>query len=124
MASMTIRSPYWGLMALLSACAGTPTQVNSVARSDLGCDDIEISQIADNRYAASGCGRAGVYAKVCKGEGCTWARLRSATAGKISKTGPGQRSYSRQRVESSRDLLFHRATKGADAQRFLFFRSP
>ena len=51
MASMNIRSPYWGLMALLAACAGTPKQVDTIARTDLGCEDIEIAEIAKDRYA-------------------------------------------------------------------------
>ncbi|MDB4977715.1 MAG: putative signal peptide protein [Myxococcaceae bacterium] len=67
------------LTALLSACASTPKQVESVARSDLGCDQVSIAEIADNRYAASGCGRGGVYAQLCgNGEACSWVRLRGA----------------------------------------------
>jgi hypothetical protein len=80
MAFMTSRSPAWVLFALLlSACAGTPTQVTSVARTDLGCDQVQVAEIAKNRYAASGCGKGGVYAQLCGGgEGCSWVRLRGA----------------------------------------------
>lgn len=91
MAFMTSRSPTWvsflrwralGLAAsglVLGACAGTPPQVTSVARTDLGCDQVQIAEIAKNRYAASGCGRGGVYAELCGGnEGCSWVRLRGS----------------------------------------------
>ncbi|MEY4511756.1 MAG: hypothetical protein RLZZ450_3878 [Pseudomonadota bacterium] len=80
MAFMTSRSPSWALFALLlGACAGTPPQVTNVARTDLGCDQVQVAEIAKNRYAASGCGKGGVYAQLCGGnEGCSWVRLRGS----------------------------------------------
>lgn len=87
MAFMTSRSPSWALFALLGACAGTPQQVTTVARTDLGCDNVQVAEIAKNRYAASGCGRGGVYAELC-GEGpCTWVRLRGAEAPQVATSG-------------------------------------
>lgn len=63
----------------LGACGGTPRQVESVARADLGCEQLSIEEIAKNRYAASGCGKGGVYAQLCgDAEGCQWVRLRGA----------------------------------------------
>ena len=89
MAFMTSRSPSWALFALLlGACAGTPAQVTNVARSDLGCDLVDIAEIAKNRYAASGCGKGGVYAQVCgASDGCSWVRLRGAEAPQLSSGG-------------------------------------
>jgi hypothetical protein len=80
MAFMMSRSPLWVSFALLlSACAGTPPQVTNVARTDLGCDQVQVAEIAKNRYAASGCGKGGVYAQLCGGsEGCSWVRLRGS----------------------------------------------
>src|SRR5690606_28997448 len=86
---------YLSLVLLLAACAGTPQQVVSVARTDLGCDQVQVSEIAENRYAASGCGRGGVYARLCGDQGCSWVRLESAaqtmgTAGGFAPAAPGQ----------------------------------
>jgi hypothetical protein len=78
MAFMTSRTPVWALFALLGACAGTPKQVTTVARTDLGCEQVETAEIAPNRYAASGCGRGGVYAQLCGGGECSWVRLRGS----------------------------------------------
>jgi len=78
MAFMTSRTPLWALFALLGACAGTPKQVTSVAQIDLGCEQIQTAEIAPNRYAASGCGRGGVYARLCGAGECSWVRLRGS----------------------------------------------
>jgi len=73
---MTARSSYLGLVALLCACAGAPKQVANVARSDLGCDQVQVTRVADNRYVGSGCGQVRTYAQLCGDGGCTWVRLR------------------------------------------------
>ena len=83
MGSMTTRisQSLWVCLLGLGACAGATHHVASVARTDLACDQLTIAKIADNRYAASGCGRGGVYSKMCgNGHGCEWVRLESATA--------------------------------------------
>jgi hypothetical protein len=67
----------WLLFATLVGCgASRPTQVVSVASHDLGCDQVDISEVAHDRYAAYGCGRGAVYARVCDGQSCRWGRLR------------------------------------------------
>jgi hypothetical protein len=95
---MTARSSFLGVLALLSAaCAGAPKQVVEVARTDLACAQVSITEVGDNRYAASGCGRGGVYAQMCQDQqGCSWVRLRGAnevaneyaTSGGVSQPAP------------------------------------
>jgi hypothetical protein len=68
------------LAVLLGGCASAPaTPINAVARGDLACDQVNVSEVADNRYQAVGCGRTGTYAKLCSGRHCSWVRVRSAT---------------------------------------------
>ena len=74
---MTARSPFL-VVALLAACAGTPKQVVNVAQADLACEQVEVTEVGDNRYAATGCGRGGMYAELCGPGGCNWVRLRGA----------------------------------------------
>jgi hypothetical protein len=82
------RASTFAFLLLLSACAGTPRQVHNVARTDLGCDKVEVAEIAKNRYAASGCGKGAVYAELCGGpEGCSWVRLRGAEQAQASTAG-------------------------------------
>jgi hypothetical protein len=65
------------LLGLLIGCgASRPPQVVSVATLDLGCDKVDVSEVAQDRYAAYGCGRGAVYARVCDGQSCRWGRLR------------------------------------------------
>lgn len=65
-----------GLGAWLAGCAGAPQQLQTAAAHDLRCDEVKMVEIADGRYAAHGCGRGAVYARVCGPEGCHWGRLR------------------------------------------------
>lgn len=65
------------LVAMLVGCgASRPPQVINVATHDLGCDRVDVSEVARDRYAAYGCGRGAVYARVCEGQSCRWGRLR------------------------------------------------
>jgi hypothetical protein len=64
-------------LALAAGCAGrVPPQVARVASHDLNCEHVEIAELADDRFAASGCGRGAVYAELCLESGCRWGRLR------------------------------------------------
>ena len=85
-----------------SACAATPKQVESVARTDLGCEQISVAEIAKNRYAASGCGRGGVYAQLCGGspERCTWVRLRGAEPPQAITTSSGGSAPPREIIQA------------------------
>ncbi|MET0284911.1 MAG: hypothetical protein ABW352_10585 [Polyangiales bacterium] len=68
------------LAMLFGGCASAPaTPINTVARGDLACDQVNVSEVADNRYQAVGCGKTGTYAKLCSGRHCSWVRVRSAT---------------------------------------------
>jgi hypothetical protein len=66
------------LLALLGAgCASTQrAEVTDAATLDLACPEVEVSEVASDRYAAYGCGRGAVYAQVCDVRGCGWGRLR------------------------------------------------
>ena len=85
-----------------SACAATPKQVENVARTDLGCAQISVAEIAKNRYAASGCGRGGVYAQLCGGspEACTWVRLRGAEQPQASTSGSSASAPTREIIQA------------------------
>jgi hypothetical protein len=50
--------------------------VVNVATHDLACDRVDVNEVARDRYAAYGCGRGAVYARVCEGQSCRWGRLR------------------------------------------------
>lgn len=81
MASNHNRSTRWVSLALFAGltggCASIPDQVVSVARADLACDRVEVVEVSENRYAASGCEKGAVYTRLChSGAGCQWARLR------------------------------------------------
>ncbi|HEX5656437.1 MAG TPA: hypothetical protein VFX59_04545 [Polyangiales bacterium] len=68
------------LAVMLGGCASAPaTPINSVARGDLACEQVNVNEVADNRYQAVGCGRTGTYAQLCSGRNCSWVRVRSAT---------------------------------------------
>ena len=68
------------LAVLFGGCASAPaTPINTVARGDLACDQVNVSEVADNRFQAVGCGRTGTYAQLCSGRHCSWVRVRSAT---------------------------------------------
>lgn len=72
----------------LAGCASAPAMpINSVARGDLGCDQVSVNEVADNRYQAVGCGRTGTYAKLCSGRHCSWVRVRSP--GEIQQSSGG-----------------------------------
>jgi hypothetical protein len=69
---------FWLLWALLGGCASAPAlPINSVARGDLACDQVQVSEVADNRYQAAGCGKTSTYAQLCSGRHCSWVRVRS-----------------------------------------------
>lgn len=89
----------WASFALVAAsalggCASTPKEVVSVAKADLACDHVEIVEVAENRFAATGCDKGAVYMHLCSGGSCQWARLRGVgevpqTAGGVAVTPPG-----------------------------------
>jgi hypothetical protein len=67
------------LWAFLGGCASSPAlPIKSVAGADLACAQVSVSEVADNRYQAVGCGKTGTYAKLCSGRNCSWVRVRSA----------------------------------------------
>jgi hypothetical protein len=65
-------------VALLAGCATTQqrTEVAGAAALDLACEAVEVSELSDGSYAASGCGRGAVYTQLCDYNGCRWGRLR------------------------------------------------
>jgi hypothetical protein len=102
MASNHNRSIRWVSLALFAGltggCASIPNQVVSVARADLACDRVEVVEVSDNRYAASGCEKGAVYTRLCSSAaGCQWARLRGVgegpqTSGGVAPIAPGPTS--------------------------------
>jgi hypothetical protein len=85
---------------VLAGCASAPAvPVANVARSDLACDQVQVSEVAENRFQASGCGKSGTYAQLCSGRHCSWVRVRSAAEAHASSGGivPGYGTYGQPR---------------------------
>jgi hypothetical protein len=92
---------FWLLWALLGGCASAPAlPINSVARGDLACDQVQVSEVADNRYQAVGCGKTSTYAQLCSGRHCSWVRVRSQAEIQASAGGsmPATPTYGQRQV--------------------------
>ena len=84
-----MRAGLFSCGVLLSGCATTAApEVHDVARHDLACPRVEVAEVTGERYAASGCGKGAVYARLCDDQGCRWGRLRHGHEANLSGVAP------------------------------------
>ncbi|HEY6879862.1 MAG TPA: hypothetical protein VI299_17660 [Polyangiales bacterium] len=93
------QTTFWLLWAVLGGCASAPSlPIQTVARDDLRCTQVSVTEVADNRYQAVGCGSAATYAKLCSGRNCSWVRVRSASEAVAQQQTAGGATYGQRQI--------------------------
>jgi hypothetical protein len=66
----------FGILVLATACGGSMTELNTLARDDLKCDsNLTFTNVDDRTKIASGCGKELTYTEQCNAKDeCHWVR--------------------------------------------------